>query len=473
MQELKILMLEDSADDADLVQRCIRKDGIKFTSVVITSRKEFIQSLSSFSPDIILADHKLPQFSSLEALDIVRDKKLNVPVILVTGSVSEDFAAESIKKGAVDYILKDNLTRLPNAIRMAFLQKQSAERVMALEQQFRAFMDNSPAVQWIKDKDGKYLFINKAFEKRHKISQEEITGKTAFDFLPQETAKVIKQNERKVLSTGQAAKSVEIIPDSEGKQVHNLVYRFPIQPYLIGGVGIDITDRVKSEEQLHYKIRELDTFIYRASHDLRGPLASLLGLMNVAKMEIADPVSQKYFTMISESTQRMDSMLSDLVKITKISQGVTTAKEINVEVMIGEILKSLSFLEEFKGIDFRVNVSATLLSDPDLLLGILQNLIDNSIRYRKENFPDSYIDISVIPAGTGVMITVRDNGQGIPPDIQPKIFDMFFRGNLKSSGTGLGLYIVKTTIDKLRGTIAVESVQDEWTKFSVFLPHIQ
>ena len=123
-KELRILLLEDNPDDAGLVLRELTRGQLSYTYERVETRQEFIGSLQSFRPDVILSDHSLPQFNSTEAFEIYRQKKYGAPFILVTGAVSEEFAVSCLKKGIDDYILKSNLTRLPMAIRNALHQKK-------------------------------------------------------------------------------------------------------------------------------------------------------------------------------------------------------------------------------------------------------------------------------------------------------------------------------------------------------------
>jgi serine phosphatase RsbU (regulator of sigma subunit) len=121
---LKILFLEDNEDDVALLKRSLHKSNLLFISSLATNRDEFVEKLSSFVPDIILSDHSLPQFNSLSALEIVKENCPHVPFVLVTGSVSEEFAVQCIKGGAADYVLKDNLIRLPSIIESALNKKE-------------------------------------------------------------------------------------------------------------------------------------------------------------------------------------------------------------------------------------------------------------------------------------------------------------------------------------------------------------
>ena len=113
---LKILHLEDIPTDAELVERELKKGNIVFEKMVVDTKEDFVNALKEFSPDIIISDHSLPAFNSMEALKIVKNTGIKVPFILVTATVSEEFAVNVMQSGACDYILKDRLQRLPNAV---------------------------------------------------------------------------------------------------------------------------------------------------------------------------------------------------------------------------------------------------------------------------------------------------------------------------------------------------------------------
>ena len=124
MEKIKILMLEDVKDDVDIIERVLHKGGISFVSLQVDTREEFIQGIKEFKPDVILSDHALPQFNSIEAHKICLEHKLFIPFILVTGTVSEEFAVTCLKLGVDDYVLKSNLSRLPAAILNALKQRR-------------------------------------------------------------------------------------------------------------------------------------------------------------------------------------------------------------------------------------------------------------------------------------------------------------------------------------------------------------
>src|SRR5258706_758897 len=136
-KQIKILMLEDREEDAVMVDRVLQKENIAFTRIRVDTREEFTDALKSFAPDVILSDHSMPQFNSIEALKICNENKLNLPFILVTGTVSEEFAVDCPKRGADDYVLKSNLTRLPRAIRYALRYRQQENKRNEQEEKLR------------------------------------------------------------------------------------------------------------------------------------------------------------------------------------------------------------------------------------------------------------------------------------------------------------------------------------------------
>jgi PAS domain S-box-containing protein len=171
-QPLRILILEDSAVNAEIIQRFLVNEKMQCEFSLAMNKNNFLKELEVFSPDVILSDNSLPQLNASEALKITRNQHLNIPFILVTGTVSEEYAANIIKEGADDYILKDRMSRLPVAIEAA-LNKRRTEREIA---DYRYALDQS-AIVAITDQKGKILYANDNFCKISKYTIEELIGK--------------------------------------------------------------------------------------------------------------------------------------------------------------------------------------------------------------------------------------------------------------------------------------------------------
>jgi PAS domain S-box-containing protein len=248
----------------------------------------------------------------------------------------------------------------------------------------------------------------------------------------------------------------------------------------VEGVAVfarDITSRKKTEKQLGYKVNELNTFMYKATHDLRSPLVSLMGLTRLAKEEASEECEQlsQYFDMIGTSVLKMDQLLVDLVGITNVSQGQLQVKQVDFTKMVADITDSLRHYPDFGTISIRkvINESNAFYNDEKLLYSIMQNLIDNAIKYRKNSEEvKSTISIMVECSGNSASINIIDNGTGIEEAYCDKVFDMFYRASTTAPGTGLGLYIVKTAVEKMKGKISLASKTSEGTSVYITLPDL-
>ena len=141
---IKILHLEDVPTDAELVEYELQKGNIKFEKRVVDNKNDFVRMLSDFNPDIILSDHSLPSFDSVQAMAILKEKKLDIPFILITATVSEEFAVDIMKQGASDYILKDRLQRLPSAVINSLEKRRLKEEQQASLERLSLHIENTP-----------------------------------------------------------------------------------------------------------------------------------------------------------------------------------------------------------------------------------------------------------------------------------------------------------------------------------------
>lgn len=218
------------------------------------------------------------------------------------------------------------------------------------------------------------------------------------------------------------------------------------------------------------KNAELDSFFHRISHDLKGPISSLLSLSYLAKIDLKDPHALDYFEKQHGQLERLNNIIIGLITLTKVSQEEVQKERIDFNKMIGECISSFKGLPNFSAITFKklVQPEIEFYSVWTLLDAILQNLIENAIKYSSEESP--YVEIKVEQTESLVIIEVSDNGQGIADEHQPRIFEMFYRATQSASGTGLGLYILKRSVDRLKGTIEIHSKLGVGSTFVVKLP---
>jgi signal transduction histidine kinase len=236
----------------------------------------------------------------------------------------------------------------------------------------------------------------------------------------------------------------------------------------------EMTLRKKIEEQLSSRNKELDTFVYKASHDLRGPLASLIGVTNIARLDLKEPISVKYMEMINESAQKLNFTLSNLLEVTKIKYTDAQIKQVNFQNLVTQTVEGFKARMEAEAILFKSSIVQTkdFFSDPYLLSILLHNLLDNATNYKTDHTA-AFISVDIVEKDNTMEITVTDNGQGIEKEVQTKVFDMFFRHNMQAKGSGLGLYIVKNCVEKLNGTLTLLSEPEIGTEVKILLPNLK
>lgn len=280
-RRIDVLLIEDSAEDAELVMRALRKASIDAAVRRVSSEVELDRELAGAPPDLILSDYNMPEFGGGRALQMARTRCPAVPFIFVSGTIGEERAIEALHDGAVDYVLKDNLTRLGPAVRRAVQEAAERERrrkaecaLEATEKRFRLFMQHLPAAVFMKDLEGRITFANPGFER--------IVGKPADEFLGHSSHEVFSKgyadgfvaNDQTAIATNEVFAAVEQVPIADA--VHSfLTHRFPIPDEsgrlaMVGVIATDITERIRQEEKLarlsriHALLSGINAMIVRA-----------------------------------------------------------------------------------------------------------------------------------------------------------------------------------------------------------------
>ncbi|MEM6765291.1 MAG: PAS domain-containing sensor histidine kinase [Bacteroidota bacterium] len=358
-------------------------------------------------------------------------------------------------------------------------KKETEEALHISELRYKSLVDKMNEGLMITDEEEKTLFVNERLSQIIGISRESIIGKKSYEFLQVAHAdyqELIKH--KSSLRKEGVADEYEIeLVKPDGERIWVLVGGAPNTDqfgHINGTIAIitDITDRKKAELQLKKTNNELDAFVYKASHDLKGPLASIIGVTNIARDEVADPKAHDYFQLIAQSATRLDRILMDLIDVTRINKGEIILEEVDLKELTQDIINSLEHQPEVENVQFNIQnrLSKTVITDQKLIASVLQNLITNGINYRDPQKPQSWIQISLSCTENSASVSVTDNGKGIPERRIQKVFDMFYRGDKTSKGSGLGLYIVKNALEKLCGTYQLESQEGQGTSFTFTLP---
>jgi PAS domain S-box-containing protein len=248
------------------------------------------------------------------------------------------------------------------------------------------------------------------------------------------------------------------------------------------GTMSDIDQRKHMEETLRQQNQdlkkinaELDSFVYRTSHDLRSPLASVLGLINISREERDENQKAVYLDLMEKSIRKLDAFISDIITYSRNARIDVVCKPIDLRTLVEGTLEELKFMEGFDTIEkiIEVEQSMPFLSDPFRLGIIFNNMLSNAIKYRSTLVERSFISISIQVDVEQARVEFSDNGKGIAEENIDKIFNMFFRASTDSKGSGLGLYIVKEVIQTLQGKITVQSKVGKGTCFTVVIPNNQ
>jgi signal transduction histidine kinase len=235
----------------------------------------------------------------------------------------------------------------------------------------------------------------------------------------------------------------------------------------------DITERKVIEEELKTRNDELTNFVYKVSHDLRSPLLSVSGLINLMKTSTLDNEQSKYISLIEDRVKRLDTFIMDILSHSKNLYTDIQIEKINFQKIIDGAFDDLAYLQNTSRISRKVSISKkAFYSDPQRLKDIFRNLISNAIQYIHPSKKINTINIDISISERYASIIIEDNGLGIDKSVCPKIFNMFYRGNELSNGSGIGLYIVNQAVEKIGGTISVESVISQGSKFFITLPNL-
>ncbi|MDT8416112.1 MAG: PAS domain S-box protein [Flavobacteriaceae bacterium] len=217
--------------------------------------------------------------------------------------------------------------------------------------------------------------------------------------------------------------------------------------------------------------KELDRFLYSTSHDLRSPLASILGILKIIETETLEPHTMNHAEMIKNRINRLDHLLKDILSLSVNKQHEIKPVCIDFRSLIDETINNLMHVETVVKIRFESDIdeATPFYSDLQRIRTITENLIGNAIKHHNPSEADPFVRVTLKTFSNRAVLSVEDNGIGIEKDLQKKIFDMFFRVSSRTDGNGIGLYLVKETAKNIGGSINVKSRPNEGSIFTVTL----
>lgn len=355
-------------------------------------------------------------------------------------------------------------------------KKQAEVQVRKNETLFTQLFQSIPMAVVMLDETGKVAGINRGFEQMFGYTLEELRGKNLNDYIVPDDLRSEGIDLNNLIASNQVVSIESIRRHRSGKRINVILYGVPVmldnQAIGIYGVYVDITGRKKVEEELKIRNAELDNFVYKVSHDLRAPLSSVLGLVNLSRLEGNTDNPQEYISLIGEKIQALDHFIGDVLSHSKNLKMELTVGKVDLHRIIEQTFTDLSYLKRAREARHVIKIDGIdFYSDHWRISEIFRNLISNAIKYARWDSDDAQIIIKISVDHLCADITFADNGIGIKESSLKRIFEMFYRATEQADGSGIGLYIVKNAVEKLGGEIKVASRPGEGTRFHILLPN--
>jgi PAS domain S-box-containing protein len=358
-------------------------------------------------------------------------------------------------------------------------------------EQLMALIDHTSAVIYMRDADGRYLLVNREYERLFQLRRDDIVGLTDHDLFPADIADAFRANDLRALAGGVPVQIEEEAPADEGMRTYVTV-KFPLtdtagHSYAICGISTDITDRKRAEQEvrrlneelemrvrqrtaeLEASTRELDAFAYSVSHDLRAPLRSLEGFSQVLLEDYAaglDEQGREYLQRIQANVGRMAQMIDDLLHLSRATRVELRRDRADLTALADEVIADLRAANPDRHIDVSIADSLVAPGDPDLIRLVLQNLLGNAWKFTAQR-PGAAISVTAGQQDGVEVFMVQDNGAGFDMRYADKLFSPFQRlhSTTEFEGTGIGLAIVQRIVTRHGGQIRANGVPGQGATF--------
>lgn len=484
-KSLKVLLVEDSEDDAFLLTRKLKIDGFDPVITRVDTRERFKEEIYNDNWDVIISDFALPKFDGLSALRIYNESNIDIPFLIVSGTIGEEVAVTAMKQGAHDYLMKDKLDRLVPAIERELREVSIRRERKKAEDELRKLslvVIQSPSAIEITDPKGVIEYVNPKYSYVTGLLPNEVLGKKSIFFDENNPASVIKivskggnewkgefQNKRKNNDLYWEYVSINPIKDSDEKITHYLVMRE------------DITQRKSMENELIYakeKAIQSDKlkseFLAQMSHEIRSPINVLLSFMGLIRSEVESKMADE----LSECFNVMEGAGRRIIRTIDLILNMSELQTASYEYKPRKINLYTDILEpvfsEYQHVAQKKNLAFILTNESDSSLvtadeysvtQIIANLFDNALKYTEEG----KINIMLKKQKNKLMVEISDTGIGISTEYLPNLFKPFIQEEQgytrKFEGNGLGLALVKKYCDLNNIEISVQSEKGTGSTF--------
>jgi len=497
---LQVLLVEDSDDDALLVSRELRRGGFDATVERVETRDAMVAALVRGAWDIVISDYSLPSFDAPSALAVVRESGIDVPVVIVSGTIGEETAVDAMRAGAADFIIKGRLTRLVPAIERELREKAGREaqrhaeerahasesRARASEDRYRMLFDASPLPMWVFDAETlAFLAVNDAAVQHYGYSRDEFAAMTIADIRPSEDLARLRED-----VAGAAGPDHGHLWQHRKKDGTIITVEVKANDFNFGGrrsrlvLANDVTLRVRLEEQVRrtQKMDAIGNLAGGVAHDFNNLLSVILSYTGLFLdgLSPSDP-ARADLEEVRKAGERAANLTRQLLAFGRQQMLAPRVLDLN-QVLVGVE----KMLRRLLGADVELAMLTTpvglVMADPGQVEQVVMNLVVNArdampgggkltIETANVHLDAEYAaqHIDVTP-GAYVMIAITDTGSGMDAATLARIFEPFFTTKEQGKGTGLGLSTVFGIVKQSKGHIWVYSEPGKGTTFKVYLP---
>lgn len=478
--------------DAELIAIQLSREWPRCQITRVDTRERFLSALREQPFDLILSDFSLPAFNGMEALALTREHTQSVPFVFLSGTIGEDNAVEALQRGAVDYVIKDRPARLIPAIKRALDRSREQKAHARAEQSLREqaeVLDKARDAVCVTDVAGAITYLNQSASDLFSLVSIEENSHSLEQLFGPENRDLIATAQQQLRVDG--AWSGELQFSTPAGELKHLLSRWTLvrddqnKPKSILTISTDVTEQKKLEVQLlrSQRLEGIGTLAGGIAHDLNNVLTPILTSVDLLQLKITDPSLLRIVRVVESSARHGAALIKQVLTF---ARGVESGERL--EVAPGTVIHDVvTLLRETlpRGVEIQTDVPEdlwTISANPTQLSQVLMNLGVNArdamsgsglLKFRARNVA---IDAPLAQAtpgarpGAHVLITVTDNGSGIPPEVIDRVFDPFFTTKAPGKGTGLGLSTVLGIMKGHGGFLQVESAVGLGTEFLLYFP---
>jgi PAS domain S-box-containing protein len=502
-RSLRVLMVEDSAEDAALFVRALRRGGYEVVHAVVDTRAAMRAALESQDWDVIISDHAMPRFSAPAALALAKELAPDLPFIIVSGEIDINLAVSLMKEGAHDHIQKQALQRLvptierelrevERAVEIHRERQQAKDALEVSETRYRRLFETAQDGILILDAvTGQILDVNPFLMEMLGYSKGQFLGKKLWEigaFRDTETSKTaFEELKRKgyvryedlplETSAGQTV-AVEFVSNvyfvNHAKvaqcNIRDITARKQADTE-IQNLNAELERRVRERTvQLEALNKELETFNYSVSHDLLAPLRRIMGFTEALREDHSDKQSAESLQLIQSirgSVERMNALIGALLELARFSRDEVKRQSVDLSALVHVIAAELQQLQPARQVEFVIAEGIMVEGDEQLLRIVLENLLGNAWKFTAKRV-HAHIEFGTAPEADGrAAYFVRDDGAGFDMAYADKLFGAFQRLHSEKEfpGIGIGLATVQRIIHRHHGRVWAKGVTDKGATF--------